>query len=126
MSINVLSDILADFRPFAGTAALPGYAADLISARTSLVRIMSSIPARSTLTGVPLNIASLITEVRGQRIILDADLARIYGVETHALNQAVKRNQERFPSDFMFKLTREKIVGISQTMISLRKLKFSR
>lgn len=43
--------------------------------------------------------------LRGQRIMLDADLARLYDVETKALNRAVKRNQERFPDDFMFQLT---------------------
>ena len=59
-------------------------------------------------------------------MILDTDLAKIYGVETHALNQALKRNQERFPDDFVFELTREEILGISQTVISLQKLKFSK
>ena len=43
--------------------------------------------------------------VRGQRVILDADLAEIYGVATKVLNQAVRRNSERFPADFMFRLT---------------------
>lgn len=43
--------------------------------------------------------------VRGQRVILDADLASLYGVETRILNQAVKRNLDRFPEDFMFSLT---------------------
>jgi hypothetical protein len=42
--------------------------------------------------------------VRGQKLILDANLARIYGVATKALNQAVKRNSEKFPPDFMFQL----------------------
>lgn len=45
--------------------------------------------------------------LRGQRVILDRDLAAIYGVEARALNQAVKRNSDRFPEDFMFQLTRE-------------------
>lgn len=52
------------------------------------------------------NIDSWIHMIRGQRVIFDADLAEIYGVPTKALNQAVKRNKERFPSDFMFQLTR--------------------
>src|SRR5439155_27243033 len=43
--------------------------------------------------------------IRGQRVMLDADLAQLYGVSTKALNQAVKRNRNRFPQDFMFKLT---------------------
>ena|ERR1035437_1227406 len=55
----------------------------------------------------PPDIDPLITTVRGQKVILDADLARIYEVPTKALNQAVKRNRGRFPSDFLFKLTLE-------------------
>ena len=43
--------------------------------------------------------------VRGHKVLLDADLAALYGVETRALNQAVKRNAERFPPDFMFRLS---------------------
>jgi len=72
------------------------------------------------------NLTSIILTIRGQRMILDADLARIYGVQTRALNQAVKRNFEKFPEDFMFDLYREEILGISQTVTSLRKLKFSK
>ena len=48
-----------------------------------------------------------IRMVRDQRVILDADLARLYGVKTGALNQAVKRNGKRFPEDFVFQLSRE-------------------
>jgi cell division septum initiation protein DivIVA len=50
-------------------------------------------------------IQQTILLVRGEKVILDADLAALYGVETKALNQAVKRNRERFPEDFMFQLT---------------------
>ena len=50
-------------------------------------------------------IGSLIREIRGCQVIIDKDLARLYGVETKALNQAVKRNIKRFPEDFMFQLT---------------------
>jgi hypothetical protein len=50
-------------------------------------------------------IQSKIYTIRGQKVILDRDLAALYGVETKVLNQAVKRNMERFPSDFMFQLT---------------------
>ena len=52
-------------------------------------------------------IESLIYEIRGQKIMLDRDLAKMYGVETKVLNQAVKRNMKRFPEDFMFQLTPE-------------------
>lgn len=51
-------------------------------------------------------IQNKIHEIRGQRVMLDFDLAAMYGVETRTLNQAVKRNIERFPEDFMFQLTR--------------------
>ncbi len=53
-----------------------------------------------------LPIERLIHVIRGHRVILSADLAHIYGVEPKALNQAVKRNLDRFPSDFAFRLTR--------------------
>jgi len=55
----------------------------------------------------PTAIESLIYEVRGQKVMLDRDLAKMYGVETKVLNQAVKRNMKRFPEDFMFQLTTE-------------------
>jgi hypothetical protein len=55
----------------------------------------------------PENLAPLVHAVRGERVLLDADLALLYRVGTKALNQAVKRNQNRFPSDFMFQLTAE-------------------
>src|SRR3989304_9245541 len=63
--------------------------------------------------------------VRGQKVMLDKDLAQLYGVETRVLNQAVRRNAERFPSDFMFKLTRDEVLRISQIVIS-SDLKFSK
>lgn len=52
-------------------------------------------------------IQNKIHEVRGVRVMLDKDLAELYGVETKALNRAVKRNIERFPERFMFQLTKE-------------------
>lgn len=55
----------------------------------------------------PTAIESLIYEIRGQKVMLDRDLAKMYGVETKVLNQAVKRNMKRFPEDFMFQLTLE-------------------
>lgn len=64
-------------------------------------------------------ITSQIFFLRGQRIMLDTDLAKIYGVETRVLNQAVKRNLHRFPEDFMFQLTDEEIFNLkSQIVIS--------
>jgi hypothetical protein len=52
-------------------------------------------------------ITSVIRTVRGKKVLLDEDLARIYGVPTKALNRAVKRNRKRFPNDFMFQLNRK-------------------
>ncbi|HTT55770.1 MAG TPA: ORF6N domain-containing protein, partial [Opitutaceae bacterium] len=57
-----------------------------------------------------LNLRVLV--VRGQRVVLDADLAHIYGVATFRLNEAVKRNADRFPPDFRFQLTREEAAGL--------------
>jgi phage regulator Rha-like protein len=63
------------------------------------------VPVTPTKALVP--IEQLIVRIRGQRVILAPDLARIYGVQTKALNQAVKRNISRFPPDFLFQLTRD-------------------
>ena len=51
------------------------------------------------------NVSSLIRLIRDQRVILDTDLARLYGIQTFRLNEAVKRNRGRFPDDFLFQLT---------------------
>jgi hypothetical protein len=53
-----------------------------------------------------------IRTIRGQRVILDRDLAKLYGCSTSALNQAVRRNLDRFPDDFMFRLTDEEVLGL--------------
>src|SRR3989338_8567474 len=58
--------------------------------------------------------------VRGEKVMLDRDLAELYQVETRVLNQAVRRNLDRFPPDFMFTLTRQEIRNISQSVISLK------
>ena len=60
-------------------------------------------------------IESVIVVARGHRVILAANLARIYGVETRVLNQAVKRNIEKFPGDFMFRLTRDEAESLSRS-----------
>ncbi len=56
--------------------------------------------------------------IRGQKVILDRDPAEMYGVETRVLNQAVRRNIDRFPDDFMFSLTRDEIMNLSQIVTS--------
>ena len=62
-------------------------------------------------------VQNLIYEIRGQNVMLDFDLARLYQVETKALNQAVKRNLKRFPSDFMFQLTEEEWLTNSSQIV---------
>jgi hypothetical protein len=63
-------------------------------------------------------ILNRIYVVRGEKIMLDRDLAELYGIETRALKQAVKRNMERFPKDFMFEMTAREIDGmVSQNVI---------
>jgi len=63
-------------------------------------------------------IESRIYEIRGQRIMLDHDLAELYGVQTKALKQAVSRNIERFPSDFMFILTYQEVVNLRSQIVT--------
>ena len=58
------------------------------------------------------NLAKLVFLVRGEKVLLDADLAGLYDVATKVLNQAVKRNLDRFPADFMFQLTLDKWGGV--------------
>ena len=67
-------------------------------------------------------VQNLIYEIRGQKVMLDADLARLYQVSTGALNQAVKRNLERFPADFMFQLTGAEVLNMrSQIVIASKR-----
>ena len=54
----------------------------------------------------PIHIDSVIHLVRGERVILDTDLAKVYGIPTFRLNEAVKRNRDRFPDDFLFQLSK--------------------
>jgi len=57
-------------------------------------------------------LAGLVRWVRGERVMLDADLARLYGVETKALKRAVNRNRKRFPRDFVFLLKKEELTNL--------------
>lgn len=69
------------------------------------------------------NLASIIYFIRGEKIILDTDLAKLYDVETRVLKQAVRRNPDRFPKDFMFELTDEEIDGlVSQDVIPSKQI----
>lgn len=64
--------------------------------------------------------------IRGQKVMINADLAELYGVPTKALNQAVKRNSERFPADFMYQLSVEEKAEVVTNCDHLARLKFSR
>jgi hypothetical protein len=69
------------------------------------------------------NILERIYFIRNEKVMLDADLALLYGVETRVLKQAVRRNIERFPDDFMFELTEEEISFlVSQNVIPSKKI----
>ena len=80
--------------------------------------------ATESLTRVE-RIERLILVIRGQRVMLDADLAKLYGVSTKRLNEQVKRNRERFPARFMFQLTAEEKAEVVANCDHLQKLKFS-
>lgn len=60
-----------------------------------------------------------IYEIRGQKVMLDFDLAELYEVETRIFNQAVKRNFIRFPEDFMFQLSREEYISLRSQIVIL-------
>jgi hypothetical protein len=95
----------------------------IVSDRKTRKRILgdSLCPGEREPTDSPVpveRIQKLIFLTRGQKVMLDRDLAKLYGVETRVLNQAVRRNRYRFPDDFMFSLTREEITNLSQIVTS--------
>ena len=83
----------------------------------SIASKTSAPPAAFTLERVE----PLIHDIRGEKVILDADLARIYGVTTKRLNEQVKRNQERFPADFAFQLTSEESAPLRSQNATLKR-----
>jgi hypothetical protein len=70
-------------------------------------------------------IESLILDVRGHKVVLDRDLAVLYGVETKALNRAVRRNADRFPPDFMFQVSEEEKEQILDGSFRFQRMKFA-
>ena len=70
----------------------------------------NEIVKAEALVVAPDQVQLMIREIRGERVILDRDLAMLYGVETRELIQAVKRNIERFPEDFMFQLSNQEFM----------------
>jgi len=82
------------------------------------------VTSEPRLIGIPA-VESLILSIRGRKVIVDSDLAALYGVTTKALNQAIKRNSDRFPPDFMFLLTPEEKKEVVTNCDHLSKLKYS-
>ena len=78
-----------------------------------------------TMSNEMILIQDLIHEIRGKKVMLDFDLSRLYQVETRVLNQSVKRNLKRFPSDFMFQLTVEEVREMSSQFVISSKRKDS-
>ncbi len=70
-------------------------------------------------------VENLIVLLRGQKVIVDSDLAELYGVTTKRLNEQIKRNNKRFPLDFMFQLTKKEKEEVVANCNHLNKLKFS-
>ena len=85
----------------ARTRHLPGRHRLRVASRDGIGRLMAAIKPK------PENLAPFIFLVRGEKVLLDSDFAALYGVEARVLNQAVGRNHNRFPDDFMFQLTAE-------------------
>ena len=83
-----------------------------------------SSKSRSALAQIG-RIEGRILVIRGQRVIIDADLAKLYGTSTKSLNQAVRRNRDRFPDDFVFQLTVKEKTEVVTVCDHLKKLRFS-
>ena len=77
---------------------------------------MDTLPPAPAIESISLSIASL----RGQRVILDSDLAALYGVETKRFNEQVKRNLARFPADFLFQLTTDEFDSLRSQIATLK------
>jgi hypothetical protein len=87
------------------------------------VEITQNLPSSIVQNIDLLSIQSKIHEIRGYKVMLDFDLAEIYQVETRVLNQAVKRNIERFPPDFMFQLTKPEWENMSSQFVTTSRVK---
>jgi hypothetical protein len=83
-------------------------------------RIQNMKTNKSVVTVVA-DISSLIQTIRGQKVILDSDLARVFDVPTFRFNEAVKRNRQRFPDDFLFRLTAEEFQSLTSHIAMLKK-----
>jgi hypothetical protein len=90
-----------------------------VANETELATLRGQVMTKATML-VPEVIENRILLVRGQKVMLGPHLAELYGIETRVLMQAVKRNRDRFPDDFMFPLTRTEILSMSQSVTSLK------
>jgi hypothetical protein len=80
---------------------------------------MASLASKRIIGLKPENVAQLVFFIRGEKVMFDADLAMLYGVEVRSLNQAVARNRKRFPADFAFQLSDDELAALrSQLVIS--------
>ncbi|MFI5164974.1 MAG: ORF6N domain-containing protein [Bacteroidia bacterium] len=79
----------------------------------------------TTLPAIFNEVESKIIEVRNQKILLDSDIARLYGVETRDINKAVKNNPDKFPAGYIFDLTKDEKTEVVENFHHLTKLKFS-
>jgi hypothetical protein len=86
-----------------------------MSAKKKTARKQPTVKAQAAL--IPATLTALVFSIRGEKVLLDSDLAGLYGVTTKALNQAVKRNLDRFPEDFMFQLTSMERDGTNRSQI---------
>lgn len=82
---------------------------------------MAKKQRKSSTTISPDEIERAIHVVRGQRVMLDSDLAELYGVTTKSLNQSVKRNAERFPDDFAFQLSQQEFTALRSQIVTAKK-----
>ena len=93
-------------------------------AETTVIFIQNTMPKNELSVPIEL-IEDIILTLRGQRVMLDRDLAALYGVTTKVFNQAVKRNESKFPSDFRFQLTQEEKQEVVTNCDHLKTLKYS-
>src|SRR5690606_34899107 len=82
------------------------------SRKTAAVRVETTL--------IPEKLAPLVLCIRHEKVLLDSDLAELYGVETKRLNEAVKRNLDRFPTDFMFQLTEDEMSALPSQIATSR------
>lgn len=93
-----------------------GRIAAKLRTKARLIRHWVRVPAAVSSGNNPL--AGRIFTIRGRRVILDADLARLYGLGTSAFNQAIKRNAARFPQDFAFQLSRDELASMWSQLVT--------